>query len=235
MRDDAARACSRRSTRWATRRPCAPPSRSLDTARSRRAGGTRLVTSAGDVQPRVLTTRGMLIERRERGGRAARERLRRASQPRRPARAGSMGLGLGAARPADRLVGGVGLRRGRRDPDDCASATPGLLAGRGRRAQPAAAPARRDEAARARLAAVRGAAADGGTLLVQTAFFAPRGLLGLAYWYALLPAHMPVFSGMIAGLAAEASRPGAPAGGSSPACTRPLSRGGAAGGLDESS
>jgi hypothetical protein len=54
---------------------------------------------------------------------------------------------------------------------------------------------------------------DGGTLLVQTAYFAPRGVPGLAYWYALLPVHGRIFSGMIAALAAEASRPAAPAGG----------------------
>ena len=54
---------------------------------------------------------------------------------------------------------------------------------------------------------------DGGTLLVQTAYFAPRGLPGLAYWYGLLPVHSRIFSGMIAALAAEAGRPAAPAGG----------------------
>ena len=42
---------------------------------------------------------------------------------------------------------------------------------------------------------------------MQTAYFAPRGLLGLAYWYGLLPVHSRIFSGMIAALAAEASRP----------------------------
>jgi uncharacterized protein YbjT (DUF2867 family) len=36
--------------------------------------------------------------------------------------------------------------------------------------------------------------------LVQTARFKPRGLLGLAYWYAVLPLHTPVFSGMLAGI-----------------------------------
>jgi hypothetical protein len=51
-----------------------------------------------------------------------------------------------------------------------------------------------------------------GTLLVQTACFAPRGVPGLAYWYALRPVHSRIFSGMIAALAAEAGRPGPPAG-----------------------
>jgi len=48
---------------------------------------------------------------------------------------------------------------------------------------------------------------EGGTLLVQTAFFAPRGLAGLACWYGLYPVHTRIFSGMIAALAVEAGRP----------------------------
>lgn len=51
-----------------------------------------------------------------------------------------------------------------------------------------------------------------GTMLVQTAYFAPRGLGGLLYWYGLLPVHKAIFSGIIAALAAEASRSGAPGG-----------------------
>jgi hypothetical protein len=50
-------------------------------------------------------------------------------------------------------------------------------------------------------------AQSGGTLFVQTAFFAPKGLPGLLYWYSLYPVHSAIFSGMIAALAAEASRP----------------------------
>jgi hypothetical protein len=46
-----------------------------------------------------------------------------------------------------------------------------------------------------------------GTLLVQTAYFAPKGLPGLAYWYGLYPVHARIFSGMIAALAVGASRP----------------------------
>jgi hypothetical protein len=36
-----------------------------------------------------------------------------------------------------------------------------------------------------------------GSLLRQTAIFEPRGLLGLAYWYALYPLHQRVFAGML--------------------------------------
>jgi hypothetical protein len=36
---------------------------------------------------------------------------------------------------------------------------------------------------------------------VQTAFFAPKGLSGLAYWYLLYPVHRIIFAGMIRNLA----------------------------------
>jgi hypothetical protein len=42
------------------------------------------------------------------------------------------------------------------------------------------------------------------TLLTQTAFFAPKGLGGLAYWYGLYPVHRAIFSGMIRRLAGQA-------------------------------
>jgi hypothetical protein len=45
---------------------------------------------------------------------------------------------------------------------------------------------------------------QGVTLLVQTAFFSPRGVAGLLYWYLLYPVHGLVFSGMIRTLAARA-------------------------------
>jgi len=45
------------------------------------------------------------------------------------------------------------------------------------------------------------------TRLIQTARFRPRGLLGLAYWYAVLPFHRPVFDGLIAGIAEAATAP----------------------------
>jgi hypothetical protein len=42
--------------------------------------------------------------------------------------------------------------------------------------------------------------------LIQTARFLPRGLLGLAYWYAVLPLHGIVFRGMLRGIEREALR-----------------------------
>lgn len=43
-------------------------------------------------------------------------------------------------------------------------------------------------------------------LLTQTAFFAPKGLFGLAYWYLLYPIHALIFAGMIRQLAARAKQ-----------------------------
>ncbi|MBM4421742.1 MAG: SDR family oxidoreductase, partial [Chloroflexi bacterium] len=43
-----------------------------------------------------------------------------------------------------------------------------------------------------------------------TATFDPRGLAGLAYWYALHPVHRFVFTRLLNGIAARASRPAAP-------------------------
>ena len=36
--------------------------------------------------------------------------------------------------------------------------------------------------------------------LAQTARFKPKGLAGLAYWYAVLPLHGVVFKGMLKGI-----------------------------------
>jgi len=40
----------------------------------------------------------------------------------------------------------------------------------------------------------------GKTLFIQTAFFEPHGLMGLAYWYGLYPFHQLIFSGMARGI-----------------------------------
>lgn len=101
----------------------------------------------------------------------------------------------------DLLVGGVGVRRGRRDPED-------LHAGD-------AVDFWRVEAVgpghRVRLSAemkVPGRAwlefevepTPGGARIRQTAEFDPAGLSGLAYWYLLYPLHRLVFTGMLAGI-----------------------------------
>jgi uncharacterized protein YbjT (DUF2867 family) len=106
----------------------------------------------------------------------------------------------------DSLMGGPGNQRGRRDPDE-------VLAGdaldfwRVLAVQPNR---------RLRLLAemkVPGVAildfqlaaeSEGHTRLVQTAWFVPRGLLGILYWWAVTPLHNFVFTGMLNGIARAA-------------------------------
>jgi hypothetical protein len=38
---------------------------------------------------------------------------------------------------------------------------------------------------------------NGGSRLIQTATFAPRGLSGTLYWYALYPVHRAIFSDLV--------------------------------------
>jgi uncharacterized protein YbjT (DUF2867 family) len=111
----------------------------------------------------------------------------------------------------DRLIGGVGLRRGRRDPDQLyvgesldfwrvEEIVDGeLLRLRAEMKVPGAAwlelRVARDE--------------SGGTLFVQRALFHPRGLAGHAYWWSVAPFHGVVFGGMLANIAGAAQRAGA--------------------------
>ncbi len=47
-------------------------------------------------------------------------------------------------------------------------------------------------------------AEGGGSRVTQTARFRPKGLLGLAYWYSVLPLHFFVFARMIDGIKRDA-------------------------------
>ena len=102
----------------------------------------------------------------------------------------------------DLLVGGVGLRRGRRDPRHLAV---GDTADFWR--VESIEPARLLRlAAEMRLPGrawlVFEVAPEGpGSVIRQTAIFEPAGLAGLAYWYALVPLHRLVFGGMLRGIA----------------------------------
>jgi uncharacterized protein YbjT (DUF2867 family) len=109
----------------------------------------------------------------------------------------------------DRVVGGVGMRLGRRDP--------GTL-----RVGDALDFWRVEEVRRPALLRLRAemrvpgrawlqyevTPADGGSRLVQTAFFEPKGLPGLAYWYVLYPIHGLIFRGTVRVLAERAMRRG---------------------------
>ena len=109
---------------------------------------------------------------------------------------------------ADRLLGGVGLRRGRRHPDDLRVGdaldfwrVEALEEGRMVRLRaemklPGSAWLQYD---------VHDVQA-GKTRLEQTAVFIPRGLAGLAYWYALYPIHSWIFRGLIRACALRAER-----------------------------
>lgn len=98
----------------------------------------------------------------------------------------------------DRLVGGVGMRRGRRNPD-MLRAGDALDFWRVEAVEPGRAVRLRAEMRVPGSAMLEFEAVPqekGGTLLVQTASFDPRGLAGLAYWYVLYPIHQRMFSGM---------------------------------------
>jgi hypothetical protein len=106
----------------------------------------------------------------------------------------------------DRLAGGVGMRRGRRDPDELRpgdaldfwrveSVEPGRSLG-----------LRAEMKVPGRAWLVFEVVPDGParSRLAQTAVFEPRGLFGILYWYALYPLHQIVFSGLIAAVRARA-------------------------------
>ena len=103
----------------------------------------------------------------------------------------------------DRLVGGVGLRRGRRHPTDL---RPGealdfwrvALVERGQRLQLAAEMKLPGEA----WLEFEAIPTPDGSRLRQTAYFRPRGLLGRLYWLALIPAHALIFERMAQRIAA---------------------------------
>ena len=168
-----------------------------------------LVSSQGYRSPVVLTTHeGMIIERRQRIITAP------------PAAAYRAFTGLGGERGwlyfnwvwrlrgmVDRVVGGVGSRRGRRDANEV-------------RVGDALDYWRVEAVERDRFLLLRAEIKvpgrawlqfkaipiDGGrSRLVQTAFFAPKGLFGLLYWYALYPIHSLIFSGLIRKLSQRAA------------------------------
>ncbi len=108
----------------------------------------------------------------------------------------------------DQLIGGVGLRRGRRDPEEL---RPGESLDFFRVAEI------EPHLGRLLLQAemkVPGTAwlewsadpAQGGSRLTQTAWFVPRGLLGRLYWWVLLPFHAPIWRLMVKRMARTAER-----------------------------
>jgi hypothetical protein len=105
----------------------------------------------------------------------------------------------------DKLVGGVGMRRGRRHPDDLwvgdsldfwrveAIERPHLLRLRAEMRLPGDA-----------WLEWQVEECEGGVRLGQRAIFSPRGLTGRLYWYALLPFHGVIFGQLARALMADA-------------------------------
>jgi uncharacterized protein YbjT (DUF2867 family) len=107
----------------------------------------------------------------------------------------------------DRVLGGPGMSRGRRDPDKLAVGE-ALDCWRVEVCDP---PRRLRLAAEMRMPG-RGwlefevVPRDGDVTIHQTAVFDPRGLGGLAYWYSVWPLHELVFRRMLAGIVRAAVR-----------------------------
>jgi len=111
----------------------------------------------------------------------------------------------------DRLVGGPGLRRGRRSRDvlrfgDAVDFWRVTGLDPGRRIELTAEMRLPGEA---KLEWSLEPRPGGRTLVIQTATFRPKGLLGLVYWWAVWPLHAVVFNGMLRGLCREAEAAGA--------------------------
>jgi uncharacterized protein YbjT (DUF2867 family) len=105
----------------------------------------------------------------------------------------------------DKAVGGVGLRRGRRHPDDI-RAGESLDFWRVEEVKP-------DRMMRLRAEMKLPGKAwlqfesepkEGKTLLTVTAYFAPHGLFGFLYWYAMWPFHKFIFDGLTRQVASRA-------------------------------
>jgi uncharacterized protein YbjT (DUF2867 family) len=169
-----------------------------------------LASSLGDRRPVTLTTHeGLIIERRRieiRAESAAVFKIFSALGGTRGWLTWNWAWRIRGA--VDRMVGGVGMRRGRRHPTEV---------------QPGDAVDfwRVEEVVRDRLVRFRAEMKvpgrawlqfethpkpDGGAVLIQTAFFAPKGLAGLTYWYALYPIHALIFRDLIRAIAREAER-----------------------------
>lgn len=117
----------------------------------------------------------------------------------------------------DRLLGGVGFRRGRRDREEVRQGDAvdfwrvevveqgRLLRLRAEMKVPGRAWLQFEVQPQESSEASDEATLDPQkSILRQTAYFAPRGLAGLLYWYALYPAHSQIFSGLIRKMAEQA-------------------------------
>jgi hypothetical protein len=168
-----------------------------------------LSSSQGSRTPTILTTReGLIRERRQQMVSASTESVYRSF------------ASLGGERGwlymdwawqlrgmLDRLCGGVGMRRGRRDPQELRVGD-SLDFWRVEMVDPGRLIRLRAEMkvpGRAWLEFEARPEPQKKTLLLQTAFFEPKGLFGLLYWYALYPIHRLIFSGLIRRIVEQAT------------------------------
>jgi hypothetical protein len=182
---------------------------SLEARQVETAWSDALVTTQGDVAPVRLTTQeGMIIEERALEIKASPDHAFRAFT--------SLGGETGWLYAnwawwlrglVDRIVGGVGFRRGRRDPAEL-------------RVGDAVDFWRVEELVENEQLLLRAemkvpgrawlkfetVSIEGSTQLKQTAYFAPKGLSGLLYWYILYPIHSSIFSGLIRSVAEQAEK-----------------------------
>ncbi|MAT39098.1 MAG: NAD(P)-dependent oxidoreductase [Ectothiorhodospiraceae bacterium] len=108
----------------------------------------------------------------------------------------------------DQLLGGVGMRRGRRHPTDLQEGEPldfwrveMVDAGRSIRLR-----AEMRVWGKAWLQFTVEPQGDNATTLSQTAYYYPKGVTGLLYWYAVYPLHWFVFRGMVKAIGKQAER-----------------------------
>lgn len=182
--------------------------RRIDTQNVETTWNDALLSSKGDERPVILESKqGLNIERRMRKVDAPQDRVFKSFT--------SLGGEKGwlafewawkLRGILDRMAGGVGFRRGRRSADELrvgdaldfwrveAIKDNELLRLRAEMKVPG----------KAWLEFQAIPDNDDYTRLVQTAYFAPRGLFGLLYWYGLYPFHSLIFSSMIEHLAKDA-------------------------------
>lgn len=170
-----------------------------------------LSSSQGDRPPVILENReGMIIERREVHVRAAPQDVYQVYSR----LGGEQGwLYFNWAWKLrgfiDRLLGGSGLRRGRRTPDQV---RPGDAVDfwRVEAVRPGQSLRLRAEMklpGQAWLEFLSQPSGKDACQLIQTAFFAPKGLTGFLYWYLLYPVHSLIFSGLTARIKKRAENP----------------------------
>ncbi len=182
----------------------------LEAGSVKTAWSDALFTSQGDVPPVLLTTHeGMISERRQGVVRATLTEVFAVFTSLGGTRGWLFWTWLWELRGLmDRLLGGVGMRRGRRDPLTVQVGDPvdfwrveAVEPGRLLRLR-----AEMKVPGRAWLQFEAHPVTEQTTRLVQTAFFVPDGLLGLAYWYVLYPIHSVIFAAMCKRIAETAEQ-----------------------------